>query len=352
MVEQNIFISYCWDNAKEVEEIDSFFLKNGITLTRDVRDLNYTENINEFMKKIRECDFFILVLSESYFKSINCMKELFEAFKETEFQEKVLPIVIEDNFYSNSMAIKILNYWTEKEKEESEKLKEVDPVVGYKLYKELHEIMKIKLDVVGNIKTLQGMLLTTLKSEKNNNFNTILNKIGSIQIKRNNEFDLFQDISIPNLKEITYKDKEKFLKENFIKMFNIFEQSFYKIKEKNINFNYFIYEKNNAKIIEIGVNDQSLKKMAFWLGSFYSFDDKIDSICYKILNRYETEIIKNSINGQIRCEVNNLTKELELKDCMNIYNQSNENTIEMITRNIIKNYFLNELESYSNRVRV
>lgn len=95
-----IFISYSWKNKEVVEIIDKTFLDRGLVLIRDERSLTYTKNISDFMESIRIHDYFIIVLSREYFKSINCMKELMFAMKEKEFQQKVLPIVLDEDFGS------------------------------------------------------------------------------------------------------------------------------------------------------------------------------------------------------------------------------------------------------------
>lgn len=345
---ENIFLSYCWDNEKEANDIDDFFLKEGIKLKRDIRELNYTENIDEFMKKIRESDFYILVLSEHYFKSKNCMKELFEALKEKEFQKKVLPIVVQDGFYSNQIIINILNYWTEKEKEEEEKLKNINPIIANKLFREVNEITKIKIEIVDNMTFLQKMLLTTLEKEKECNFKTLLKKINSLEIKPSKleieESEIFKKINIPNLKELTLNDKNEFLFKNFMKMLGYFEEVFLKVKLENMNFDFEIKDKNEIKLIEIKINNKILKRVAFWIDRF----GRTDSIFFRSVSDYETEITKNSWNGQIGCEVNSLTKNLELKSYIGIYNSRD---IDEMSLEILKNYFLNELESYSQKVR-
>lgn len=350
---KKIFLSYCWANEKEADEIDLFFSNRNINLIRDKKDLEYTENINEFMKKISESDFFMLVLSEQYFKSKNCMNELFEALKEKEFKEKVLPIVIENGFYSNEIVINTLKHWENQELLEKNKLEGLDPVLSSRLYEEVNKILKIKINIVENMVLLQGMLLTTLEKERREGFKTILNKIGNIEIhsEKSSYDNLFCNIKIPNLKEITNNDKEQFMRENFAKMIEVFDKTFFKIKEKNSNFDYYIESKNDLKIIEIKVNNESLKKMMFWLGGFVSFNDKQDEILYRVLNKYDSNMNKNTVNGMIKCEVNSVTKELEVKESMGLFGNLNGSKIEDISMGIIQQYFLNELEMYSNRVR-
>lgn len=344
---KKIFISYSWKNTKEADEIDNFFKNKEIILTRDKRSLDYTENISEFMKKIREHDFFILLLSEEYFKSLNCMKELFLAFKEIDFQKKVLPLVVEDNFYSEDVGIDIYNYWKNREKKYRKKLEGCEPSETYIFYEELNEIENIVLNISKNISNLKKLLLVTFNSEKENNFFSLLKKIGQIKNSISDD-SLLKGISIPNLKKINCTDKEKFIEKSFLKIEKIFKEFFDKIKEKNDNFDYFIYNTDDdILIIEMIVDKQILKKMAFWIGGF---SDK-NSISYRFLEYFESNISKNSLNGNIVLQLNSETKEMELHDAFSYFYNNKENTIEGIIKNIIKQYFLSELEEYSNRIR-
>lgn len=86
--------------------------------------------------------------------------------------------------------------------------------------------------------------------------------------------------------------------------------------------------------------------MGFWIGGF--FNNNL-SISYKFLSDYEFNINKNSINGQINLKLNNNTKELELEDPFQ-YNERSS-TIDGLIINIIKKFFIEELNNYSNRIR-
>ena len=81
----NIFISYSWEDEKTTNKLDNFFRNKKIELIRDKKELSYKSNIKEFMKKIRKSDFTILLISDSYLKSMPCMYELLEFIKDDNF---------------------------------------------------------------------------------------------------------------------------------------------------------------------------------------------------------------------------------------------------------------------------
>lgn len=51
---KKIFLSYCWQDDKYADLIDSYFQQVGIKLIRDRRDLTYGTSISAFAKKIRK----------------------------------------------------------------------------------------------------------------------------------------------------------------------------------------------------------------------------------------------------------------------------------------------------------
>jgi hypothetical protein len=111
-MDKDIFISYCWSNEKEADEIDLFFKSKGVELKRDKRDLEFKQSIKEFMRKIREMDFVILVISDEYLKSFNCMYEVLEFLKDDNYKERILPILISNaTIYGIGGGLEYIKYW-------------------------------------------------------------------------------------------------------------------------------------------------------------------------------------------------------------------------------------------------
>ena len=59
--EKKIFLSYSHENYEIVDEIDNDFITFGITMTRDVRDLEPFGNITDYMTLIGEADFIMFI---------------------------------------------------------------------------------------------------------------------------------------------------------------------------------------------------------------------------------------------------------------------------------------------------
>ena len=73
-----VYISYAWGGESEriVNELDTDLQTRGIMVVRDKRDLGFKGMIRDFMQQIGRGHAVILVISDKYLKSPNCMFEL------------------------------------------------------------------------------------------------------------------------------------------------------------------------------------------------------------------------------------------------------------------------------------
>ena len=110
--EQTVFLSYCWVDTNIADEIDRLFANTSLQIVRDVRDLGYFESIKEFMKKIRGNDYVILIISDNYLKSKNCMFEVLELLKEANYSKRIYPLILsETNIFSTYATLDYIRYW-------------------------------------------------------------------------------------------------------------------------------------------------------------------------------------------------------------------------------------------------
>src|ERR1700752_70864 len=94
--EQAVFISYAWGGESEemVNKIDKSLKARGIKIVRDKRDLGYKGMIRKFMARIGQGNAVIVVISDKYLRSKNCMFELVEVAENKQFLDRVFPIVL------------------------------------------------------------------------------------------------------------------------------------------------------------------------------------------------------------------------------------------------------------------
>ena len=91
-----IFLSYSWANKLEADIIDNFLKDQNFFVKRDVREVFYKRNIKEFMKSIGDSDFVITLVSDTFLKSHNCMYEMLELIKTSDYRERVVQVILKD----------------------------------------------------------------------------------------------------------------------------------------------------------------------------------------------------------------------------------------------------------------
>ena len=180
---KNIFISYSWSDAKIADQIEKDFSRLQINLRRDVRDLSYKSSISDFMESIRESDFAILLISDSYLRSKNCMREVLHLLKDRNYEEKILPVIVKGTkIYSASDRLSYTKYWIE-EKDSLNEIINTLPATSI-----LQEIAELK--IVETITSSINEFLTYISDKKNLTFeelkaerySSILNCMGGLNI--------------------------------------------------------------------------------------------------------------------------------------------------------------------------
>lgn len=121
--EHNVFISYAWGEETSereaiVNQIDQSLQKRGLKIVRDKRDLGYKGSIRRFMERIGEGDGIIVIISDKYLRSKNCMFELVEIAENKQFADRIFPIILSDaKIYDAADRLDYIAYWAnEKEK--------------------------------------------------------------------------------------------------------------------------------------------------------------------------------------------------------------------------------------------
>jgi hypothetical protein len=123
----NIFVSYSWENNTFVNKLDVLFGNIGITLRRDVRDVKYKQSIKSYMETIRNADFCLMIISNQYLKSENCMYEVLEFIKDKNYKDKILPIIYDDvNIYNAKDRLFYIEFWQNEYDKINKLLSDVD----------------------------------------------------------------------------------------------------------------------------------------------------------------------------------------------------------------------------------
>lgn len=171
--EQAVFISYAWGGEREeiVNKVDEALQSRGIKITRDKRDLGYKGSIKDFMERIGLGNCVIVVVSDKYLKSPNCMFELVEIAENKQFHDRIFPIVLADaDIYDPVKRIGYVKYWEDKRAELAEAMKTLDPANLQGIRDDIDMYDRIRDKISGLTSTLKDMNTLTPEMHQDANF--------------------------------------------------------------------------------------------------------------------------------------------------------------------------------------
>lgn len=174
--EQSVFISYAWGGESEdiVNQIDQALQQRGLKIIRDKRDLGYKGSISTFMEQIGQGNCVIVVISDKYLRSSNCMFELVEISEGKQFHDRVFPIVLSDALiYDPVKRLKYVKHWEAKRAELAEAMKEVDPANLQGIREEIDLYDRIRDNVSGLTSILKDMNTLTPEKHRDSDFSEI-----------------------------------------------------------------------------------------------------------------------------------------------------------------------------------
>lgn len=190
----NIFLSYCQKDSKIADLIDdtisSQTSSDRVLITRDIRDVKYHQSFKRFMDSIQDHDYVIMLISDRYLKSRNCLYEVLETIKDRRFQDRLVYIVLcdDDSKWIENSSEKIgakvyavqdqaqyTIFWRDKELEIRNQIDSIgDPAYTIELSKELKHIQKILLDLQDLLSFLSEYKGLPLQEHIDTNFDGML----------------------------------------------------------------------------------------------------------------------------------------------------------------------------------
>lgn len=197
-----IFLSYSWNNKNEAKILEDDFKQIGIPLIRDTLNLQYKDSLTEYMKSIRKADFAILLVSDDYLKSENCMFEVLEILKEQNHKEKILPVLLNDvKFFKTSDRIKYVKYWKQVKESLAENLQGLDVTNLLDSYQDLRKIEEIYSSMDNYLKMIGDLKCSTLEELKKENYKSIIIHLGFEDVTFVLDLIFISKISDPLIKE-------------------------------------------------------------------------------------------------------------------------------------------------------
>jgi hypothetical protein len=172
-----VYISYAWGGESEriVNELDADLQSKGIMVVRDKRDLGFKGMIRDFMQQIGRGHAVIVVISDKYLKSPNCMYELVEIARNKDFYDRVFPIVLGDaDIYNPVNRIKYIKHWEDKLKELDEAMRSVSSANLQGMREEIDSYDEIRDNISNLTFFLKDMNTLTPEMHENSNFAVLL----------------------------------------------------------------------------------------------------------------------------------------------------------------------------------
>ena len=177
---REIFISYAWGGESEqiVNQLDQALQAKGITIVRDKRDLGFKGRIKEFMERIGRGKAVIVVISEKYLKSENCMFELVQIAKNGQFYDRIFPIVLADaQIYKPVQRIKYVQHWEQQIKELDEAMKSVSSANLQGFRDEIDQYTEIRNTMAELVYTLKDMNTLTPEMHSESGFEELFQAV-------------------------------------------------------------------------------------------------------------------------------------------------------------------------------
>lgn len=201
---KKIFVSYSWKNTAIADRLETDLLSLNLQLVRDVRDIEYKGSISAFMEQIRDCDFAILIISDDYLRSKNCMKEVMHVLKDRDHDNKILPIIVEGTkIYSSRDRLVYTQHWITQQKELKTQIEDLPQTAIVKEIEELKVLESIVSSINEFLTYISDKNNVTFERLRKDNYKQILDCIGLINVTH-----LVKLLEISLLKDIDEQELE------------------------------------------------------------------------------------------------------------------------------------------------
>jgi HEAT repeat protein len=168
MTISEIYISYAWQGESEAiaQQIEETLQKKGLTIIRDkTGGLGYKGLIREFMQHLGQGKCIILIISDKYLKSENCIYELLEIYKNGDFIDRIFPVILKDaKIFKASDRLEYFRYWEKEVENLEDKIKagditNLDGIMDdLNFYSEIRRNLDKLTNILKNISTLTPVI--------------------------------------------------------------------------------------------------------------------------------------------------------------------------------------------------
>lgn len=339
----DIFLSYCQRDSSIADDIELYFKYDiDVDIQRDIRDIGKWKSIKEFMGKIRDTDYAIMIVTENYLKSQACMYEVLEAMKERNYSNRIFPVVADSNIYDVLWQIDIVKYWQDRRKELERKVKLIEPAAAGKFHDDIKHFQNISINAAEFMQTVSDMnnpavteVPKAIEEYLSKNGIDCSTKEGHSK-SASQKTDIFSKlgISTPRLGgEFTDVAKNAFVRQSYEEVIRNIE-----MLGEELHIRDSAFEVNMEKVttrdfnIQIYHNGKYCRQLSIFLGDFGSGDVPVIGI--SDVNSFGGS--HSSYNGMYTVEV--INGELLFKPMFSLFGRGGDLDSEGVTKDIWENY--------------
>lgn len=287
-------------------------------------------------------DYIILLISDAYLKSANCMYEVLEVMRDRNYRDKIFPAIINPEIYKPIHRAGYVKYWENEFKTLEEAVKGIRVQNLGKLNEDLKRYQVISsniaefLDVVSDMNNPKINEVAVSIEEKLNSKGLLENKIGK------NENDLFETLGIQKNKfnsEPTDLEVNLFMKESFNQIVKVLYKLCQQYQDEKLEIQVQFEEVDTRTVIfRFYKNGQLIRGLKLFLSNVLGRQESIGvsdcTLSYSSGN--------NSWNGMYNAKFE--SGQLKMYAQISLINNQKSMTTEAVAADIWKNYIQTYLE--------
>lgn len=195
-----VFLSYCWAESDFADSVEEYLSKKNFDVLRDKSRLKKTDSITDFMDKIESSDYVILLISEAYLRSYNCLYEAIAAYKGKN-KQNLIPVVFNNaHVFDYNKQIDLISFWNENKTKltaDSECLNSINKIEISKRLRQMDVILNYLGDFLAFISDINCILSDADEDSLANIHTCLCDKILAQEI-RYNAVPINHSIILPN----------------------------------------------------------------------------------------------------------------------------------------------------------
>lgn len=185
--QKEVCISYArgGSSGEIVDKLCQVLKDKNIDIVLDSEDLKYKDSLKNFMQRLGKGQCVVTVISDKYLKSKYCMFELTEFIENGKFQERIVPLVLEDaKIYELVDIVEYIRFWEEKLEAADKAAKSVQLAnLAPNIREDIDLNSKITRRISEFIGHLRDFLIPPIDIHENSNFEDVVNEINKILSK-------------------------------------------------------------------------------------------------------------------------------------------------------------------------